>query len=195
MPVCASTTRQLPRHDDCSSRDLAPSTTSYNAVLDLSGVNPPLVPLNPPSFHWPRENSQKWSKIHCWPPSGFTTNRVLVQRISFLRHHDGFASCAPQRIYINLDTWPSVIFILQEFILKPNSERYSRPNARVGRNKGIKLDIDWDIIGEMCPVQNINMLTNTRHFEENVHHCYHGYLYTHRGWELFFGGQYGTVQK
>ena len=139
----------------------------------VGGFNPASGASQPPKFSLtPRENSQKWSKIHCRPPSGFTTNRVLVQRISFLRHHDGFASCAPQRIYINLDTWPSVIFILQEFILKPNSERYSRPNARVGR-KGIKLDIDWDIIGEMCPVQNINMLTNMRHFEENVHHCYH----------------------
>ena len=31
-----------------------PSLSDSLSVLDLSeGVNPPLVPLNPPSFHWP----------------------------------------------------------------------------------------------------------------------------------------------
>ena len=29
----------------------------------------------------PRNNSQNKSKIHCWPPSGFPTNRVLVMRL------------------------------------------------------------------------------------------------------------------
>ena len=51
-------------------------------VLDLSrgvgGLTPTLVPLNSPSLYWPPKNTQNKSKIHCWPPSGFPTNRVLV---------------------------------------------------------------------------------------------------------------------
>ena len=38
-------------------------TIGIQSVLDLSGArgfNPPLVPLNPSSFHWPTKNSQKY---------------------------------------------------------------------------------------------------------------------------------------
>ena len=59
------------------------------AVLDLSGggggktssgaSQAPKLTLTPHGF------SQKQSKIHCWPPSGFTTNRLLKQSLVIKR--------------------------------------------------------------------------------------------------------------
>ena len=51
----------------CRGEDVSP-------LLSGAYQPPSQVCITPP----PRKNSQNKSKIHCWPPSGFPTNRVLV---------------------------------------------------------------------------------------------------------------------
>ena len=76
VSLCSS----ISRHNFSISKSVRSDLTSARFVggWGEGWINPPLLMPLTPSLYWPpRKNNKNTSKIHCWPPSGFPTNRVL----------------------------------------------------------------------------------------------------------------------